>query len=292
MILITHWDADGIFCLYLFYKKFGDTFKVYFSGPRTINKTLAKLIFEGKNDEDLYITDIALNQEGIFLSSCFKKAFWIDHHHSNDFEKTSRINLYILNEKSAARVVSKFLNLEDSLVEIADNIDSNNIEKEIERDFRDLISAIRFYNPKTYPIFFISIAKELYLGEKIEKIIEKRAKVLKRFRNFLKEKEDKIILSSKIYNFNNAKVLIVDLDDNIPSFTILDILKKRIKENLDYVIILYENRGEVRTTTGKKVIDLAKYLGGGGHIYAAGFQFDNKERVIEKIKEFFVNNNF
>ncbi|MEM1782451.1 MAG: DHHA1 domain-containing protein [Nanopusillaceae archaeon] len=292
MILITHWDADGIFCLYLFYKKFGDTFKVYFSGPRTINKTLAKLIFEGKNDEDLYITDIALNQEGIFLSSCFKKAFWIDHHHSNDFEKTSRINLYILNEKSAARVVSKFLNLEDSLVEIADNIDSNNIEKEIERDFRDLISAIRFYNPKTYPIFFISIAKELYLGEKIEKIIEKRAEILKRFRNFLKEKEDKIILSSKIYNFNNAKVLIVDLDDNIPSFTILDILKKRIKENLDYVIILYENRGEVRTTTGKKVIDLAKYLGGGGHIYAAGFQFDNKERVIEKIKEFFVNNNF
>ncbi|MEM1804911.1 MAG: DHHA1 domain-containing protein [Nanopusillaceae archaeon] len=291
MILITHWDVDGVLCLYLFYKKFGDIFKVYFSGPRIINKTLAKLVYEGKNNEELYIADISPNQEGIFLASCFKKATWIDHHFVDSFEKTSRVNIYILNEKSAAAVVAKYFNLEDPIVKIADNIDSNNIKEEIERDFRDLISAIRFYNPKTYPIFFISIAKELYLGEKIEKIIEKRDYILKKFREYIKDKEDEVILSTKIHNFKNNKILIVEIEDNIPSFAILDILNKKIGENLDYVVILYENRGEIRTTTNKNVLEIAKYLGGGGHLYAAGFQFDSKEKVIEKIKEFFINNN-
>jgi len=285
MILITHWDADGIFCLYLFYKKFGDKFMVYFSGPRSITKTLAKLIYDGKNNEEIYIADIAPNQDAIYLSACFTKAHWIDHHEIDNFEIPSKVEVYIKKYKSAARVVAEYLGLDDFYLDFIDDIDSNDIKSELERDFRDLLTAIRFFNPKTYSIYFSNIAKELYLGFRIEEIIEKRRDILNRYRNYLKEKEDYIILSTKLLNINGVKVFIVDMEYNIPSFNVIEVLQKRLGKDLDYIFILYDNRGEIRTTNNKNVLEIAKCLGGGGHLYAAGFQYENKDIAIKKIKE-------
>jgi len=285
MILITHWDADGIFCLYLFYKKFGDKFTVYFSGPRSINRTLAKFIYDNKNNDEIYIADIAPNQNAIYLSACFNKAHWIDHHQNDNFEIPPNVEVYIKKYKSAARVVAEYFGLDDVYLDFIDDIDSNDIKSELERDFRDMITGIRFFNPKTYPIYFSNIAKELYLGFRIEEIIEKRRDILNRYRNYLKEKEDYIILSTRVLDIYGKKVFIVDMEYNIPSFNVLDVLQKRLGKNLDYVFILYENRGEIRTTTGKNVLEIARCLGGGGHLYAAGFQYENKDIAVKRIKE-------
>ena len=147
MIAITHWDVDGIACLSILYKKFGDKFKVYFSSPRLINNTLIKVIENNDKEEELYITDIAPNQESIYLSSYFKKVYWIDHHEKNFNEITPRVNVYIKNYKSAARVLSEYLNVEFKYLDIIDDIDSGEIKNDIERNFVDYIVSIRhFYN--------------------------------------------------------------------------------------------------------------------------------------------------
>jgi len=281
MIAITHWDVDGIACLSILYKKFGDKFKVYFSSPRLINNTLIKVIENNDKEEELYISDIATNQEAIYLSSYFKKVYWIDHHEKNFNEITSRVNVYIKNYKSAARVLSEYLNLEFKYLDIIDDIDSGEIKNDIERNFVDYIVSIRHFYPKSYDLYFISIAKNI-LNKDIKEIID--YDIIKRFRKELNEIYRNLDKNITIIN-NKYKIYIIKLDKNIPSNYILEYIKEKIRDNPDFIITLYEKskRGEIRTLNNKDVIKIAKLLKGGGHKYAAGFTFNNEKEVYEKI---------
>ncbi|EOD42780.1 putative phosphohydrolase (DHH superfamily) [Candidatus Nanobsidianus stetteri] len=281
MIAITHWDVDGIACLSILYKKFGDKFKVYFSSPRLINNTLVKVIENNDKEEELYITDIATNQEAIYLSSYFKKVYWIDHHEKNFNEITSRINVYIKNYKSTARVLSEYLNVEFKYLDIIDDIDSGEIKNDIERNFADYIVSIRYFYPKSYDLYFISIAKNI-LNKDIKEIID--YDIIKRFRKELNEIYKNLDKNITIIN-KKYKIYIIKLDKNIPSNYILEYIKEKIKDNPDFIITLYEKskRGEIRTLNNKDVSKIAKLLNGGGHKYAAGFSFNNEKEVYEKI---------
>ena len=281
MIAITHWDIDGIACLSILYKKFGDKFKVYFSSPRLINNTLIKVIENNDKEEELYITDIATNQEAIYLSSYFKKVYWIDHHEKNFNEITSRVNVYIKNYKSAARVLSEYLNVEFKYLDIIDDIDSGEIKNDIERDFADYIVSIRYFYPKSYNLYFISMAKNL-LNKDIKEIIDYN--IIKRFRKELNEIYKNLDKNITIIN-KKYKIYIIKLDKNIPSNYILEYIKEKIRDNPDFIITLYEKskRGEIRTLNNKDVSEIAKLLNGGGHKYAAGFIFNNEKEVYEKI---------
>ncbi len=281
MIAITHWDVDGIACLSILYKKFGDKFKVYFSSPRLINNTLIRVIENNDKDEELYITDIATNQEAIYLSPYFKKVYWIDHHEKNFNEITSRVNIYIKNYKSAARVLSEYLNVEFKYLDIIDDIDSGEIKNNIEKAFVDYIVSIRYFYPKSYDLYFISIAKNL-LNKDIEEIIDYN--IIKRFRKELNEIYKNLDKNITIIN-KKYKIYIIKLDKNIPSNYILEYIKEKIRDNPDFIITLYEKskRGEIRTLNNKDVSEIAKLLNGGGHKYAAGFIFNNEKEVYEKI---------
>jgi len=281
MIAITHWDVDGIACLSILYKKFGDKFKVYFSSPRLINNTLIKVIENNDKEEELYITDIAPNQESIYLSSYFKKVYWIDHHEKNFNEITPRVNVYIKNYKSAARVLSEYLNVEFKYLDIIDDIDSGEIKNDIERNFVDYIVSIRYFYPKSYDLYFVSIAKNI-LNKDIKEIID--YDIIKRFRKELNEIYKNLDKNITIIN-KKYKIYIIKLDKNIPSNYILEYIKEKIRDNPDFIITLYEKskRGEIRTLNNKDVIKIAKLLNGGGHKYAAGFTFNNEKEVYEKI---------
>ena len=281
MIAIIHWDVDGIACLSILYKKFGDKFKVYFSSPRLINNTLIKVIENNDKEEELYISDIATNQESIYLSSYFKKVYWIDHHEKNFNEITSRVNVYIKNYKSAARVLSEYLNVEFKYLDIIDDIDSGEIKNDIERNFVDYIVSIRYFYPKSYDLYFVSIAKNI-LNKDIKEIID--YDIIKRFRKELNEIYKNLDKNITIIN-KKYKIYIIKLDKNIPSNYILEYIKEKIRDNPDFIITLYEKskRGEIRTLNNKDVIKIAKLLNGGGHKYAAGFTFNNEKEVYEKI---------
>ncbi len=286
-ILVTHWDTDGIFCLYLFYKKFGEDIKVYFSGPRKIETTLLKIIKENDKEEALYITDIAATQEAIYLSSYFKSVIWIDHHVWNDMEFTSRVKIYVKSYKSAARVVAEYFGIEDPYLDFVDHIDSNQIENDIERDFRDLVVAIRNEYPKSYEVWFKDIAKKLYNGKSPNDIIKEYKSLLSRFREFLRKVEDTVVLNTKLVKVGNSEFFIVNTQYNVPSFYIVEILQKRLKPELDYIIILYGDRAEIRTTNNKNVLTIAKIFGGGGHEFAAGFMIQNEDELIKKLRDIF-----
>ncbi len=286
MINITHGDADGIGCLSLLYKKFGDKFKVYFSSPKLINRHLLRIIENNDKNDTVYITDIAINQEAIYLASYFKEVYWIDHHETNYEELTKRVKVYIKKESSATKVLSEYLDVKADYIDIIDKIDSNKIESDIEKNFRDLISAIRYFHPKSFDIYFISIAKSLARGYDIAKIINSNIELLQ---NFKKEIE-KIFrdVDKRMYTINN-KVAIISSDTNIPSSYYLEYIKRKLNVNYDYIIILYtkNKRAEIRTLNNKNVLDIAKMFNGGGHEYAAGFSYDNESEVIKKLELLF-----
>ncbi|BFI73585.1 hypothetical protein YN1_5720 [Nanoarchaeota archaeon] len=287
MINITHWDIDGIACLSILYKKFGDNFKVYFSSPRLINKTLLKIIEDNDKNNELYITDIAINQESIYLSSYFKKVYWIDHHEENYNELTSRINVYIKRYKSAARVLSEYLNINIDYLDIIDDIDSGEIKNDLEKDFLDMIVGIRYFYQKTFEIYFISIAKKL-LKENIKNIID--YDIVKKFRKKLNEIYLKLDKNIKIIN-GKYKTYIIKMEENIPSNYILEYIKNYLKDNPDFIITLYEKskRGEIRTLNNKDVRKMARELNGGGHKFAAGFSYENENILYQKISNILEN---
>ena len=290
MITITHWDADGIFCLYLLYKKFGTDINVYFSGPRKIENTLIKAIKENAKSEEVFITDICATQEAIYLSSYFKKATWIDHHQWGDLEKTSRVEIIVKPYKSASRVLSEHLTIETNLLDFIDHIDSNEIQSTEEEKFRDLISAIRYCYPRSYPVWFKEIAKILYDGKTINEILKIHESVLNRFYEYLSKIKDSVLIRSKIYEINNNKIVIVDAENNnVPTYYIIKILDNQLGTKFDYIVVIYNNRAEIRTQTNKDVLHIAKKFGGGGHKYAAGFEIKNKSEFIEKFLALFNN---
>lgn len=288
MINITHWDPDGVFCSYLLMKKFGDKFKIYYSSPQTLIKDLLNIIRDNDKEEIVYVTDIPINQEAIFLLSYFSKVYVIDHHKiENNFELTSRVNIYVKEYKSASRVLAEYLNIKSDLLDIIDDIDSNDIKNDLERDFRDIFSAIRYNYKKDFQIHFTKISRDLYLYENIGKIVSSYQDLLNKFRKKIEEIEKKIDTMSELIYLNNIKVLFVYLDEGIPSSFFLDRIKN-LYGNLDYIIFIYRNskKGEIRTLNNKNVLELAKYLGGGGHFYAGGFRYENEEDVKRKIRDF------
>ncbi|MGC9133043.1 MAG: hypothetical protein ACP5GJ_01390 [Nanopusillaceae archaeon] len=281
MISITHWDIDGIGCLSLLYKKFGDNFKVYFSSPRLINKTLLKVIENNDKNEELYITDIAINQEAIYLSSYFKKVYWIDHHETEYNELTSRIYVYIKKYKSATRVLSEFLNIEIPFLDIIDDIDSGEIKNDLEKDLLDMIVGIRYFYPKTFEIYFISIAKKL-LNNNIKNIID--YEIIRKFRKKLNEIFLNLDKNIRIIS-GKYKIYLIKMNENIPSNYILEYIKNNLRDNPDFVITLYEKskRGEIRTLNNKDVNIIAKELNAKGHKFAAGFSYENENIIYDKI---------
>ncbi|BBL45379.1 phosphoesterase [Nanobdella aerobiophila] len=285
MISITHWDLDGIFSLSLLYKKFGDKFKVYFSSPRLINKTLLKVIENNDPNERVYITDIATNQEAIYLSSYFKEVYWIDHHNKNYDEITKRINVYIKDYRSAARVLSEYLDINNDYLYIIDDIDSGMIRNDLERDLRDMIVAIRYFYPKSFDLYFISFAKKINID--INNILDKN--ILNRFRKILKDLYKDIDRDLYIIE-DKYKIFIIKTKYDIPSNYVVEYIGEKFGQKPDYIITLYQKskRGEIRTLNNKNVIEIAKIFNGNGHKFAAGFVYNNENDVYEKIK--YMNN--
>ncbi len=81
------------------------------------------------------------------------------------------------------------------------------------------------------------------------------------------------------------KIYLVKMEENIPSYYVLEYIKNSLKDNPDFIITLYEKskRGEIRTLNNRDVNMIAKELNGKGHKFAAGFSYDNENIIYDKI---------
>ena len=283
MIIITHSDADGIISAHLIQKIAGPG-RIAFASQATIVKSLD--YFASKKKEKLIILDIAPTPETLKKASSFKEVLWIDHHEKTVEKIPDRINFIQSKSPSTAAVIAEKFNIGEKLVEIANEIDTNNVKSEDAERLRDYISYIK---GTAKGIIFQPLAKELIERMNNLSFLSFPEIALKVMAHKVKERQRVESLVIDSHDIRNDKLIFVEPKARVSTYEIL----KQAKG--DYVIILNRsNKGtklEFRTGSDKDVLKLAKLFKGGGHLHAAAAFTDNtnvsniKKKIVNFIKK-------
>jgi len=291
--IISHADADGIISA-SFLLKLKPRSHLYFSSSTYLHKTMCKLL--DYDIESLYILDISANRKTILLSSIFNKAIWIDHHQWENFEIPKNVEVFVEEAESAAKVVAKILKFEDPLVEIANEIDTNNIKSDSAEFFRNLISAIKWKYGKTQSLKFRQIANILAFRvlDELEKDAE-NVKLIEEYLDWLQSIIPEILENTKEFDVNGKRMLIFETTKSLPVYFIYDNLKKN--KPFDILCVFYRKidikrkmpitKIEVRSNN-EDALKIARVFDGGGHKLASGATINRYlsiEEFLNKIKK-------
>jgi nanoRNase/pAp phosphatase (c-di-AMP/oligoRNAs hydrolase) len=291
--IISHADADGIISASLIVR-LKPKASLYFSSSSFLHKTICKLL--DFDLETLYILDISANKKTVLLSSIFKKSIWIDHHQWEDVEIPKNVEVFVEEAESAAKVVAKVLKVESPLIEIANEIDTNNIKSDEARFFRDLVSAIKWKYGKVQSLKFRQIAKLLaFKGlDELEKDVE-NAKIIEEHANWLGSLAPEILEKSKEFVVDGKKILVFETTKSLPVYFIYEKLKE--SKNFDVLCVFYRRvdtkrkipitKIELRSKS-EDVVKVARIFGGGGHKLASGVTINrylSVEEFLEKLKQ-------
>jgi hypothetical protein len=105
--LMTHWDLDGVGCLILL----NHVFKFEHIQPTSYKKVDENIDKISMQADNLFLTDISLEQEQADnISTCFNKAFVIDHHETTKLVKFPKMIKSIVDMRySATGLVYKWM---------------------------------------------------------------------------------------------------------------------------------------------------------------------------------------
>ncbi|MGC8993641.1 MAG: hypothetical protein ACP5H3_02275 [Candidatus Aenigmatarchaeota archaeon] len=294
--IVSHADADGIISASLLLKLKPKAY-LTFSSHSFLHKTFCLLLDKGI--KEVYILDISADRKNLTISSAFEKAYWIDHHFWENLDIPKNVQVFVEESESAAKVVSKILKIDSPLVEIANQIDTNNIKSEEAKFFRDLVSAIKWKYGKIQVLKFRQIAKLLayHSIEELEKNVE-YAKIIEEHLNWLNSLESEIYEKTRIFEIKNKKVAIFETTKSIPVYFIYEKLLKHEKAPFDIIAVIYRKiniskqalitKIELRTQTNQDVLKIAKNFNGGGHKVASGASINEYipiESLVKKIEE-------
>ncbi|MEM5834887.1 MAG: hypothetical protein QXQ69_03510 [Candidatus Aenigmatarchaeota archaeon] len=244
----------------------------------------------------LYIFDITADSKSLLLSSLFEKATWIDHHIWPETQEYKNVEAFVdSSSPSAAKLVGKYFGLESSLIEIANEIDRNEIKSEEALFLRDLIAAIKF--TKSYHKLR-GLARDLAFSG-IEKFEQNKgiAMLLKNYYEWKKRAEEEVIKKARVFEVNGNKIAIYESNSPIPVHIINEKLKEHSSAPFDFIVAIFHKVDEVknsiftklelRSHTGKDVHKIANLFGGGGHLTAGGASirgFLSTEKFLETLK--------
>ena len=291
--IISHADADGIISASLLLK-LKPRIPLYFSSSTYLHKTICKLL--DFDVENLYILDISANRKSILLSSIFNKTIWIDHHRWENLEIPKNVEVFVEEAESTAKVVAKILRIEDSLVETANEIDTNNIKSDSAKFFRDLVSAIKWKYGQTQSLKFRQITKILaFKGlDELEKDVE-NAKLIEEHSNWLQSIIPEILEKTKEFEVDGKKILIFETTKSLPVYFIYENLKKN--KSFDILCVFYRKIDMKRKISITKIevrsndeaaLKIARIFDGGGHKFASGATINRYlsiEEFLDKIKQ-------
>jgi oligoribonuclease NrnB/cAMP/cGMP phosphodiesterase (DHH superfamily) len=301
MISIAHADADGIVCIALFLKKFSPK-KIYFTSSSKLRDTICSSIIGNENLDELYIFDIAASEKTLLLSSLYEKAFWIDHHIWSVKNKFQNVKVFLdTNAKSCAEIVSRIFEVESKLVEIANEIDKNEIKSEEAEFLRDLVGAARWKYagaPLNSKLKVIAKTLSLHGIEGLEQN-EKFADLINSFRQDCKKIEKDIEKKIRIFELNEKRIAIYETMKQVPIYLVANKLNEHPKKPFDIIAVIMHKMDfltrklstkiELRTQTDQNVYEIAKFFGGGGHKQASGAtvgEFLTSDKLLEIIKKF------
>ena len=290
-IAISHNDADGIISIAALFMKYPEKkFSVYFATPNSLKLVLCKAISRAKMGEELFIFDLSPNQETAKLASFFNTT-WIDHHIWEDVDFDE--NIKTVNDASyasAASLAAKYFGVEGKIFELADEIDRNNVKSEEASYLRDLIDGIRFTYGKVSNLKLKAIASKITKGFENIKTFENDG-VVERFREFIKEMEEKVEKEVKFFEKNGVKTAFFITNKPIPARVVLGKIKEMgVFADIVAVFYYYVKNGkmmtkvEFRTANNYDVFEIAKKLGGGGHKYASGATVENFLKIDDVLE--------
>jgi len=277
--IVAHFDADGIISSSLIYKLKPNS-SIYFSSHSLLLRTLCSLLT--KNFSEVTILDISPNKKSLAVSSAFEKVLWIDHHVWDELEIPKNVQVFNESLESTAMLLAKILSIDNELVKIANEIDTNNVKSEDALFFRDLISAIKWKYKNYQVIKFRQIVKTLAfkgIGE-LEKN-EELVKTIDEFNEWLKQTLPKILENRKTFEVKNKKIVLIEGISHIPVYSIFNELKNQ--ENFDILAVFYRKvdykskniKTKIELRSNKEdVLKIAKVFDGGGHKSAAGCSID------------------
>jgi len=273
-IVLSHNDPDGLISVALVLRKFPDL-EIEFTVPSQLLSKLASYVNKVNNREFLVITDLAGNQDALYLSAIWKKVLWLDHHEWPSIEEIpKRVEMYTRIAPSAAEVVAEYLNIDDKdLIRVANELDTNQVSSKEAIDLRFLLAEWRRnFDLDVYHLKLAKLAREL--AEKGLEVLGNYSTEIERF-----EKEYKKQLTNYLSKLENIeikeiegrKVLFVPIN-GVP-FIAGDAVSQKYQD-ID-IIVYYRKKKhgykyEIRTQTDFPVLYICRALGGGGHRYACG----------------------
>jgi len=283
-IIITHSDADGIISAYLIQKALGNAI-VLFSGPNSISKTIDSV----KNKKQkLVVLDITPTKEALNKTKVFSEVLWIDHHEEQGvYDIPANFKLIIKQMPSTANIISEEFKLDNErLVQIANEIDTNNVKLEEAEKLRDYVSYIK---DTAKGIIFAPMARELITKLDNLAFLNNPHTILKLAAYRVQEKKKVDMLKTNEQDVRGNKIVFTEIAGNLTNYEVM----KKIKG--DYVVIFHRRREGIkldfRTTSEKDVLKLARLFKGGGHLHASGAFTENKnvsnikKRIITFIKK-------
>ena len=299
--VLSHWDADGLISYIIFIKSTNLKPKVYFIPVGALTKSLCFLL-NNSDKANLYIFDISASQKAIKVSSAFEKVLWIDHHVSEKIDQIPSNVEFVLDEEapSAAHVVAKYFNFNDEyLVNLANEIDTNNIKSEEGFFLRDLTNALKWkYAGILLSNKFRSLAKQI-ISKGVDSLQtnESLVSLVNEYRKRNENLKEEIRKKIEVFELEGRKIAIIETTFNYPMHLILEVLEENYNEKFDVVASLNHKlankkiitRMELRTQTDKPVIEIALQFNGGGHKKACGATLDrfiSSKDFLEILKPF------
>ncbi len=290
LTVMTHMDADGVISLSLFLKKIGGAkVRAYFTSPVQLRDTICRSVSGKKALGELYIFDMAGEHRAIYAAAMYDMVVWIDHHEWSPEISLPHVKIHIDSRaKSAAQVVSDFFGIFSPLVDLANQIDTNDVHDEIAENIRMIIGALRWkfsgreLNQKLY-----KLAEELMRDD--FSLLTHYDEIVKEYREWLEKLKQKVKKEIKIFKVKDLWVAVFETLESVPVYVISNMLVEESDEPLDIIVILIHRVGryhpatkmEFRTHTDVDVLKIAKFYGGGGHRKASGATVEDIVTVPE-----------
>ncbi len=286
---MTHMDSDGVISLTLFLKKIGGAkIRVYFTSPVQLRDTICRSVLRRKNLGELYIFDLAGENNAIYAAAIYDRVLWIDHHDWEPEHTPQHVEIIIDKKaKSAARVVSRYFGIESHLVDLADQIDTNSVKDEDAEKIRTVIGALRHrfsgmeLNKKLY-----KLAREL-MDEDMS-VLDSYKDLMEEYQSWINKVLEHARKNIKTFHVGKMKVAVYETMETVPVY----LIGNEVEDDVDIIVVLIHRLGrenpstklEFRTHTDVDVLKLAKFFGGGGHRKASGASVNDIVTIPEILK--------
>jgi nanoRNase/pAp phosphatase (c-di-AMP/oligoRNAs hydrolase) len=288
MLVISHGDCDGVASVAMLYKaKRSSHIPTFFTSANLFKDTLCRAMVKRKLDE-LYIFDLAGNKQTIRIASAFSKVTWIDHHEWYEKENFDNMEFVLEKTPSTCQLVAKHFGIESELIELVNQVDTNNIKSEDAEFLRDLIGSIKWKFSRNYVEVnrkLREISRDLAFKELQELQANVNfAELINEYKKWLEEVEKSVAEKIKVTELNGLKIAIYESLNFVPVYLVCNKLKEHELAPFDLIAVICYRKNpfgkistkiELRTHTQKEVIKIAKLLNGGGHSVAAGISVND-----------------